>query len=76
MASWNALAVPAKTPRPVIDRLNKAANEALGSPAVQQQLQKLGVRPQGGTPEQMQALLASEIKRWASVIAAAKIEKQ
>jgi len=76
VASWNALAVPAKTPRPVIDRLNKAANDALKSPEVRQQLEKLGVRAQGGTPEQMQALLASEIKRWGSVIAAAKIEKQ
>ena len=76
VASWNALAVPAKTPRSVIDRLNKAANDALALPAVQQQLEKLGVRPQGGTPEQMQALLASEIKRWGAVIAAAKIEKQ
>ena len=76
VASWNALAVPAKTPRAVIDRLNKAANDALKQPEVQQQLQKLGVRPQGGTPEQMQALLASEIRRWSAVIAAAKIEKQ
>ena len=76
VASWNALAVPAKTPAAVIERLNKAANDALKTPEVRQQLQKLGVRPQGGTPEQMRTLLASEIKRWSAVIAAAKLEKQ
>ena len=76
VASWNALAVPAKTPAAVIERLNKAANDALKTPEVQQQLHKLGVRPQGGTPEQMRTLLASEIKRWSAVIATAKLEKQ
>jgi tripartite-type tricarboxylate transporter receptor subunit TctC len=76
VASWNALAVPAKTPQPIIDRLNKAANDALKQPEVQQQLQKLGVRPQGGTPQQLTELLASEIKRWSGVIADAKIERQ
>jgi tripartite-type tricarboxylate transporter receptor subunit TctC len=76
VASWNALAVPAKTPQAVIDRLNKAANDALKQPAVQYQLQKLGVRPQGGTPQQLAELLASEIKRWSAVIADAKIERQ
>ena len=76
VASWNALAVPAATPPAVVARLNQAANEALKTPAVQQQLQKLGVRPQGGTPQELQSLLAAEIKRWAQVIADAKIERQ
>jgi len=76
VASWNALAAPARTPKDVIDRLNRAANEALATPAVQKQLQDLGVRPQGGTPAQLEALLDSEIKRWGAVIKAAKIETQ
>ena len=76
VASWNALAAPAKTPPDVIDKLNRAANEALATPAVQKQLQDLGVRPQGGTPAQLESLLASEIQRWGAVIKAAKIESQ
>jgi tripartite-type tricarboxylate transporter receptor subunit TctC len=76
VASWNALAVPAKTPAAVVERLNAAANAALQQPEVRQQLQKLGVRAQGGTPQELQALLAAEIKRWAGVIAEAKIERQ
>jgi tripartite-type tricarboxylate transporter receptor subunit TctC len=76
VASWNGLAAPAKTPQAVIDRLNAAANEALKSSAVQERLLGLGVRPQGGTPQQMQALLAAEIGHWREVIRAAKIEPE
>ena len=76
VASWNALAVPARTPKEVVEKLNRAANAALAVPAVQQQLQALGVRAQGGTPGQMQALLAAEIQRWAGVISTAKVERQ
>jgi tripartite-type tricarboxylate transporter receptor subunit TctC len=76
VSSWNALAAPAGTPKAVIERLNQAALEALKSAAVQERLVSLGVRPQGSTPEQLQSLLASEIKRWGEVIRAAKIEPQ
>jgi tripartite-type tricarboxylate transporter receptor subunit TctC len=76
VASWNALAAPAKTPQVVIDRLNAAANAALKTPAVQERLLGLGVRPQGGTPQQLQALLAAEVKHWREVIRTAKIEPE
>ena len=75
-ASWNALALPAKTPVAVVQRLHRAAQEALAVPAVQAQLQALGVRAQGSTPEQLQSLLAAEIRRWSQVIQSAKIEQQ
>jgi len=76
VASWNALAVPAKTPKEIVAKLTLAANEALKSPEVIAQLQRLGVRPQGSTPEQMTQLLTSEIKRWGDVIKTSKIETQ
>ncbi len=76
VASWNALAAPAKTPPAVIERLNAAANEALKRPAVQQRLLALGVRAQGGTPQQLQSLLAREVRHWGEVIRAAKIEPE
>jgi tripartite-type tricarboxylate transporter receptor subunit TctC len=76
VASWNALAAPAGTPPAVIARLNRAAAEAVMRPAVQQRLQELGVRVQSGSPQQLQALLTAEIKRWGEVIRAAKIEPE
>lgn len=75
-ASWNALAMPARTPPAVVQRLHRAAQEALAMPTVQSQLQALGVRAQGSTPEQLQQLLGDEIRRWSQVIQAAKIELQ
>ncbi len=75
-ASWNALALPAGTPTPAVLRLHQAAQQALAVPAVQAQLQTLGVRAQGSTPEQLQRLLADEIHRWSQVIQAAQIERQ
>jgi tripartite-type tricarboxylate transporter receptor subunit TctC len=74
--SWNALAVPRRTPPAVVQRLHRAAQDALALPVLQSQLLALGVRAQGGSPEQMRLLLASEIERWSQVIQAAHIERQ
>jgi tripartite-type tricarboxylate transporter receptor subunit TctC len=76
VASWNALAVPAGTPPAIIGRLGAAAREALATPALAQRLLEMGVRPQAGTPAELEALLAGEIRRWREVIVAARIEPQ
>ncbi|MCA0242283.1 MAG: tripartite tricarboxylate transporter substrate binding protein [Proteobacteria bacterium] len=76
VASWNAIAAPAATPAAVVERLNRALREAVASGAAQERLQPLGVRLQAGAPAELQALLASEIKRWGAVIRAAKIEPE
>ena len=56
--------------------LNRAVRDAVASPAVQDKLGKLGMRLGAGTPAELDALLASEIKRWGDVIRAAKIEPE
>jgi tripartite-type tricarboxylate transporter receptor subunit TctC len=76
VASWNAIAAPAGTPAAVIERLNRAVHEALATPAVRDQLGNAGMRLQGSSPAELQALLESEIKRWSAVIRAAGIEPQ
>ena len=76
VASWNALAAPAGTPPEVLDKLGRAVREAVASPEVQARLGKLGMRLQGSTAAELQALLGSEIKRWDAVIRAAKIEPE
>ena len=76
VASWNAIAAPAGTPAAVVDVLNRAARAAVATPAVQAQLGRLGVRLQASTPAELQALLASEVTRWGTVIRAAKIEPE
>ncbi len=76
VASWNALAVPVATPQPIVARLNTALRDALAVPALAQRLLEMGVRPQAGTPAELDALLEREIRRWREVIAAAKIPLQ
>ena len=75
-SSWNAFAAPAKTPRAVIDRLNREINAAVAAPEVKQRLQELGVDARGSTPDALRELLVSEIAKWKAVIERAKIEKQ
>ncbi|HZY15874.1 MAG TPA: tripartite tricarboxylate transporter substrate-binding protein [Ramlibacter sp.] len=76
IASWNALAAPAGTPRPVIERLNSQLKVALADPALQKRLADLNVNAKYSTPEQLGELLASEIKRWSGVIERAGIPRQ
>jgi tripartite-type tricarboxylate transporter receptor subunit TctC len=75
-SSWNAISAPAKTPRPIIDRLNKEIRTALVSPEVKDKLLDIGVVARGSTPEEMKALLVSDINKWRGVIERAKIPKQ
>ncbi len=76
VASWNAIAAPAGTPPAVLQQLNKAVQDAVASPAVQDKLGKAGMRLGSSTPAEMQALLVGEIKRWGEVIRAAKIDPE
>lgn len=74
VASWNALAAPAGTPRDVIDQLNEAVREALASPGVRERLLPLGMRLSPSTPEEAASLLEQEVRRWAGVIRQAGIQ--
>jgi tripartite-type tricarboxylate transporter receptor subunit TctC len=75
-ASWNALAVSAKTPKDIIAKLHDAAEKALASPDVKKRLADLGVEAGASSPEVLGELLKAEIKRWGDVIARANIPKQ
>ncbi|MCJ0762779.1 tripartite tricarboxylate transporter substrate binding protein [Variovorax sp. CYS-02] len=75
-ASWNALAAPARTPRDVVQRLNREVQAAIASPDVKKRLQDLRVEPRASTPEQLGQLLTSDIVRWGEVISRANIPRQ
>lgn len=76
VASWNAFAVPAKTPPAIVARLNKEVHAALAAPEIKERLRQLGVEAQGSTPQQQAELLRDEIQRWSEVIRLAGIPKQ
>ena len=73
---WNGIAAPAKTARPVIDRLNREVNTILGQGDFRRRLTELAVTPLGGSPEDLVKLMGSEIKRWGVIVTQAKIERQ
>ena len=75
-SAWNAIAVPAKTSRAIIDRLNREIHAAVAAPEVKQRLQDFGVDPRASTPEALREHVISEIAKWKAVIERAKIEKQ
>ncbi|MBU6503637.1 MAG: tripartite tricarboxylate transporter substrate binding protein [Burkholderiales bacterium] len=76
VASWNALAAPAKTPSAVLQRLDHEILVALQSPDVVQSLTRINVQPRPSTPAQLAELLGSEIRRWSAVIQSAGIPRQ
>ncbi len=76
VSSWNGLAVPAKTPAAVVERLSREVQAALGQADVKAKLLELNLVAQGSTPAQLRDHLAADIKRWGDVIASAKIQKQ
>jgi len=76
VASWNALAAPAKTPRTVVDRLRAELIKAIASPDVQKRFAELGVDARTSTPEQLREFFVSESQRWSRVVESAKIPKQ
>lgn len=68
---WYGLFAPKGTPKPVIDKLALALQEALKDPAVRQRFADLGASPaaaERSQPEGMRTLLKSEIDRWTPVI--------
>lgn len=76
VASWNAMAAPAKTPRAVVDRVNAELRKAIAAPDVQKRFEELGVEGRTSTPEQLRDFFIAESKRWTRVVEAAKIPKQ
>ena len=68
--TWYGLLVPAKTPRPIIERLNKALTGILESAAVKEQFSVQGLEPAPTSPHEFGAYLETEVKKWAKVIRA------
>jgi tripartite-type tricarboxylate transporter receptor subunit TctC len=68
---WNAFFLPPGTPRPIVDKLNKAMSDTLDDPAVRGRLEDLGLEiaaPERRTPEYLTKFLADEVARWGKVV--------
>ncbi len=73
---YYGLAAPAGTPRPIIDKLNKALREALASDEVRRQLGNDGTDITPGSPEDYAALIDQDEKKWAQLVRASGVEPE
>ncbi len=62
------IAAPAKTPRPIVERLNREIVKVINTDATQERLRTLGSNPKPGTPEDFTAVVAEYVERWTGVI--------
>jgi tripartite-type tricarboxylate transporter receptor subunit TctC len=72
--NWYAYVAPAKTPKDIIGRLNREIVKALHSPEVKDLLNKQGVEPAPGTPEELARFIKSEYDTWGDVVKKADIK--
>jgi tripartite-type tricarboxylate transporter receptor subunit TctC len=74
--SWYAMFVPAKTPKPIVERLNRVLNQVLLEPEIREKLLSQGSEAVGGTPESLAKLVNTELPKWADLVKAANIKAE
>ena len=74
--SWYAMFVPAKTPKPVIDKLNHALNAIVQEADIREKLLAQGSDGVGGTPEALAKVVNAELPRWAKLAKDANINAE
>ena len=73
--AWNGIAAPAKTPKAIIERLNREVNLILNTPEVKQKFLEVGIDSRGGSPEDLRDLLSNEIDKWNNLVNTLKMER-
>jgi tripartite-type tricarboxylate transporter receptor subunit TctC len=66
--SWQAIVAPIGTPPAIIAKINKAVNEGLATPELQNKIRELGGFPQPKSPQEFSDFIADQYKRWGEVI--------
>ncbi len=73
---WIGMIAPAKTPAPIIAKLNAELRRSLALPDVQSKLAEQGISTQSSTAADFNKLIAADQKRWAAVIKGANIQPE
>ena len=74
VSSWVGILAPAKTPRAIIERLNRELNAALKDPEVVDKLAGMGITATPGTPEQFTEQMNGDLAKYGQVVKAAGIK--
>ena len=73
-ATWYGVLAPARTPRPIIEKLNSNIVAVIHQPEVKERLSREGADPVGGSAAEFAAYIRSEIAKWSKVVNTAKIQ--
>ena len=71
--SWYGIFAPARTPKPILDRLYQTLAAMVKRPEVVERLIALGIEPEGSTPTEFAAQIKSEIVKWGKVVKVANV---
>ena len=66
--NWYGILLPAKTPRAIVDRLNRDTVKILNSPAIKELLFRQGLDASPSTPQEFSTYIKSEMTKWAKVV--------
>jgi tripartite-type tricarboxylate transporter receptor subunit TctC len=72
--SWNAITAPPNTPRPIIEKLNAAINEAIASEPIKSRFATMMLQPEPSSPADTAAFIVRETQKWAEVIRKAGVQ--
>ncbi|MGZ5101741.1 MAG: Bug family tripartite tricarboxylate transporter substrate binding protein [Usitatibacter sp.] len=75
-SSWVAILAPARTPRPIVEKLNRELNAVLADPAIVEKLSTLGIVATPGTPQQLADQIRTDLARYGAVVKAAGIKAE
>ena len=73
VTNWYGIFAPAKTPRDIVNRLNVEINKAMQDPVTRAKLVEIGTQMGGGTPQDFEAFLKTELVKYAKLMKDAKI---
>lgn len=71
---WFGAFAPAGTPKPIVDKLSAEIRKIVASPELTSRLTGMGLRPVGSTPEELAAVMARDMPRWAKIVKDANIK--
>ena len=76
VSSWVAVLAPAKTPKPVVDKLNRELNAVLTDPVIVEKLATLGIVATPGSPDKLAEQIRGDLAKYGKVVKAAGIKAE
>jgi len=67
-SGWFSVVAPAKTPRPIVDKINRVLVDFVNRPDIQDKMNALAITPVTSTPDELAELIPADIKKWGQVV--------